>query len=156
MRNAIKISRKLKSVSKLRVSKLTKFEPDVQADEVRNRMMRSYSELGKIKSSQFSSMISAPGVFKYRAATNQYMIRERGKYTEKKQLLYILIDCSGSMVEDEGTRISLAAGVLINRLMALADGDATLYWRFFDTKSYDVTYVDNKEDAYASISTVLN
>jgi uncharacterized protein with von Willebrand factor type A (vWA) domain len=156
MRNALKISRKLKSVSKLRVSKLTKFEPDVQADEVRNRSMKSYSELGKIKSSQFSSMISAPGVFKYRAATNQYMIRERGKYTEKKQLLYMLIDCSGSMVEDDGDRISLAAGVLINRLMAVADGDATLYWRFFDTKSYDVTYVTNQEDAYASINTVLN
>jgi uncharacterized protein with von Willebrand factor type A (vWA) domain len=40
--------------------------------------------------------------------------------------------------------------------MAVADGDATLYWRFFDTKSYDVTYVTNQEDAYASINTVLN
>lgn len=154
--SAIKISRKLKSVSKLRVAKLTKFEPDVQADEIKDRLMKSYSELGKIKASQFASMVTTPGIFRYRSATNQYMVRERGKYTEKKQLLYILIDCSGSMVEDNGSRISLAAGVLINRLMAVADGDAVLYWRFFDTKSYDVKYIENKEDAYASISTVLN
>jgi uncharacterized protein with von Willebrand factor type A (vWA) domain len=49
----------------------------------------------------------------------------------------------------------MAAGILVNRLMAVAKGDANVYWRFFDTSVYDVTFVDDKAKAQSSISKIL-
>jgi uncharacterized protein with von Willebrand factor type A (vWA) domain len=83
------------------------------------------------------------------------MIRERGRFFERKQLLYVLVDCSGSMVEEGGRRINMAAGILVNRLMAVAKGDATVYWRFFDTQAHEVTFVDDKSKAQESIAKIL-
>lgn len=153
---AVKVSRKLQSISKLKTSKITKFIPDSQESEVRNRAMKNFDEFGKLKPSQFASMPAAPGLFRYKAVTNQLLIRERGKYSEKQQLLYVVVDSSGSMREEEGRRIALAAGVLINRLMAVAKGDAKVYWRFFDDKCYPCSYIEHKEQAYGTITDILN
>jgi uncharacterized protein with von Willebrand factor type A (vWA) domain len=153
---AIKVSRKLQSISKLKTSKITKFIPDSQESEVQNRAMKNFDEFGKLKPSQFASMPITPGLFRYKAATNQLLIRERGKYSEKKQLLYVVVDSSGSMREESGRRIAMAAGVLINRLMAVAKGDAALYWRFFDDKCYPCSYVEHKDQAYSTITDILN
>ncbi len=156
LRDALKVSRKLQSFSKLKTSKISKFVPDTQESEVQNRSMKSFSEIGKIKSNQYATMRIAPNLFRYKAATNQFMVRERGNFAEKQQLLYLVVDSSGSMLEDEGRRIALAAGVLINRLMAVAKGDAKVYWRFFDNSCYDVKFVEDKDTAYQTISEILN
>jgi uncharacterized protein with von Willebrand factor type A (vWA) domain len=155
LRDILMVSRKMKSFSKLRTSKVQEFTPDVEGSQVRNRAMQNYGELARIKAVQYAQKSATPSLFKYRSVTNQYLIRERGRFLEKKQLLYVLVDCSGSMTEDDSSRINMAAGVLINRLMAVAKGDANVYWRFFDTSVYDVTFVDDKEKAQASISTIL-
>lgn len=155
MREVIKISRRLKSISKLKTSKVSEFIPDTQESEVRNRSMKSYDEVRRMKGTQFSTMVAARSLFNYRTVSQQFLIRERGKFIEKKQLLYMLVDCSGSMVEDTGRRIALAGGVLVNRLMAVAEGDATLYWRFFDTRAHEATYVASKEEAHKSIKSIL-
>ncbi len=151
----LSISRKMKAFSKLRTSKIQEFIPDVEGSQVRNRTMQNYGELARIKASQYAQKAVTPNLFNYRAVTNQYMIRERGRFLEKKQLLYVLVDCSGSMTEDGHTRINMAAGILVNRLMAVAKGDANVYWRFFDTSVYDVTFVDDKAKAQSSISKIL-
>lgn len=151
----IRISRKMKAFSKLKTAKIQEFTPDVEGNQVRNRVMNNYGELARIKSEQYAQKVSMPKIFNYRTVTNQYMIRERGKFLEKKQLLYVLVDCSGSMVEDGHSRINMAAGILVNRLMAVAKGDATVYWRFFDTVAHECTFVDDKEKAQQSISKIL-
>lgn len=151
----IRISRKMKAFSKLKTSKIQEFTPDVEGNQVRNRVMNNYGELARIKSEQYAQKISMPKIFNYRTVTNQYMIRERGKFLEKKQLLYVLVDCSGSMSDGDSSRINMAAGILVNRLMAVAKGDATVYWRFFDTVAHECTFVDNKEKAQQSISKIL-
>lgn len=152
----LRVSRKLKAFSKLRTSKISKFEPDAEGEEVRNRSMKSFDEISKLKGHQFGQKTIMPKLFNYRTVTNQYAIRERGKFVEKKQLLYVLVDCSGSMQEDDNQRINKAAGILVNRLMAVADGDAELFWRFFDTRSHEFHHVTNKEEAHASIMQVMN
>lgn len=152
----LKISRKMKSFSKLKTSKIQEFTPDVEGNQVRNRTMQNYGELAKIKASQFAQKVVTPNLFNYRAVTNQYMMRERGAFLEKKQLLYVLVDSSGSMTEEGNTRINMAAGILVNRLMAVTKGDANVYWRFFDTQVYDVTFADSKESSQESISRILN
>jgi uncharacterized protein with von Willebrand factor type A (vWA) domain len=151
----IRISRKLKAISQLNTSKLVEFVPDSAGQEVRNKQMQNFNDVHKLKSSQFAQMTSNKALFNYRAVTNQYVIRERGYFKEKKQLLYVLIDCSGSMTDGGMSRVNIAAGVLVNRLMAVANGDAKLYWRFFDTKLHDMTFVEDKNQAYDSINTVL-
>jgi uncharacterized protein with von Willebrand factor type A (vWA) domain len=149
------VSRKMKSFSKLRTSKIQEFTPDVEGSQVRNRTMQNYGELARMKASQYADKVYTPHLFNYRSVTQQYMIRERGRFLEKKQLLYLLVDCSGSMTEDGSSRINMAAGILINRLMAVTKGDANVYWRFFDTVAHDVTFVDDKFKAQASISKIL-
>ena len=156
MKEILKVSRRMRSFSKLKVNKIQHFVPDAEGSEVRDRPMKNYGELGKIKPTQFTQMISMPHMFNYRAATNQYVVRERGKHVEKKQLLYVLVDCSGSMKEDDGSRINMAAGILINRLMAVAKGDAQVYWRFFDTVTYPAEYCETKSQANESIYKILN
>ena len=151
----LKISRKMKAFSKLKTGKVQEFTPDSEGNQVRNRSMQNYGELAKIKSTQYAQKVTMPNLFNYRSVTNQYMIRERGRYLDKKQLLYVLVDCSGSMQEDDGARINMAAGILVNRLMAVAKGDANLYWRFFDTVVYDSTFVDDKDKAKESMSKIL-
>lgn len=148
----VKVSRRLKAMSKLKTSKQTQFVPDTSETDVRNIAMKSYSELGRIKASQFGLLKAAKPLFQYRATSQQLILRERGKHTDQKQLLYMLIDCSGSM--RSGIRTELASGILVNRLLAVSAGDATLYWRFFDTKTYDATYVETKEQAKASIAKI--
>lgn len=151
----LRISRKMKSFSKLKTSKIQEFTPDVEGTQVRNRAMQNYGELTRIKAEQYAQKVVTPNLFNYRSVTNQYMMRERGRFLEKKQLLYVLVDCSGSMTEDGHKRINMAAGILVNRLMAVAKGDATVYWRFFDTVAHEVTFVDDKSKAQASISKIL-
>jgi uncharacterized protein with von Willebrand factor type A (vWA) domain len=151
----LRISRKMKSFSKLKTSKIQEFTPDVEGSQVRNRVMQNYGELARIKSEQYAQKVITPHLFNYRSVTNQYMIRERGRFLEKKQLLYVLVDCSGSMVEEGHRRINMAAGILVNRLMAVAKGDATVYWRFFDTRAHEVTFVDDKSKAQESIARIL-
>ena len=155
MRDVIRISRKLNAMSKLKVSKITKFVPDNEETDVQNKQMQVYSDINKIKSNQFSESVASPSLFKYKAVTNQYVRRERGKYVEKKQLLYIIVDCSGSM-QDEGRRIRYAAGILLNRLMSVFNGDATVFWRFFDTNLHECFKVEDKKSAAESINIVLN
>jgi uncharacterized protein with von Willebrand factor type A (vWA) domain len=151
----LSISRKMKSFSKLKTAKVQEFTPDVEGNQVRNRTMQNYGELTKIKASQYAQKVVTPNLFNYRSVTNQYMIRERGRFLEKKQLLYVLVDCSGSMTDAGTERINMAAGILVNRLMAVAKGDANVYWRFFDTEVRDVTFVDTKEKSQQSINEIL-
>lgn len=151
----LSISRKMKSFSKLKTSKVQEFTPDVEGNQVRNRAMQNYGELARIKASQYAQKVATPNLFNYRSVTNQYMMRERGRFLEKKQLLYVLVDSSGSMIEDGHTRINMAAGILVNRLMAVAKGDANVYWRFFDTEVYDVKFADSKESSQESINQIL-
>jgi uncharacterized protein with von Willebrand factor type A (vWA) domain len=153
--DVLRISRKMKSFSKLKTAKIQEFTPDAEGSQVRNRVMQNYGELTRIKSEQYAQKVVTPNLFNYRSVTNQYMIRERGRFLEKKQLLYVLVDCSGSMLEEGNRRINMAAGILVNRLMAVAKGDANVYWRFFDTVAHDVTFVDDKSKAQASISKIL-
>lgn len=155
MQQIVKVARRLKALSKLKTSKITKFAPDVQGDQVQNRLMRGFNEIGKVKAGDLALMSANKGLFRYRAVTSQLQIRERGIHMEKKQLLYMIVDCSGSMGDGGNYRINLAGGVLVNRLMAVAKGDATLYWRFFDTKLYECHFVANKEEAYGSIQKIL-
>jgi|AntRauTorcE11897_2_1112592.scaffolds.fasta_scaffold07578_2 Mg-chelatase subunit ChlD len=128
----INISRRLDKVAKMKVAKSSKLRPDPEGNEVRVRQMKDISELPRIQKTAWALRQTAPTQFWYKAVTNQHAVRERVVREDKKQLLYVLIDCSGSMDSDD--RIQKAGGVLFNRLKAVVEGEAEIFVSFFDSR----------------------
>lgn len=123
----VRLSRHLDQLVKMRVAKSQKLEADPEGDERRWRPIRHLGELHKIPQSEWA----LPKSYRlYRAITGQTPVWERCTRQERKQLLYLLVDCSGSM--GNGQRIAKAGGVLLNRLKAVLSEDAEVYFRFFD------------------------
>lgn len=143
----LRISRQLDAMSKLAVKRSSKIEPDPEGDSVRYRPINHLGELGRIPAAEWA----LPNTYRlYRAISRITPVRERVRRTEKKQLLYILIDCSGSM--RNGQRIQKAFGVLMNRLKAVVCGDAELYVRLFDDVLYPEHFASSPEEAKALMS----
>lgn len=124
----LKISRLLDEMPRLRVAKQKKFFADPNGQEVRTRAIKGLHEINKVVSYEWAYTKKYRN---YRLVTQQTRVRERGVHEEKRQLLYILVDCSGSM--DTKHRISVAGGILMNRLKAVMTGDAEVFFRFFDS-----------------------
>ena len=149
----LEVARKLNEFSKLRSKTEIKFNKDLEGETVMYRPMEDITELGRIRPAAWSVYAKAPNLFKYHALTGNLRVRERGNFTHYKQLLYMIIDCSGSM---GGERYWKAGGVLMNRLKAVVKGDAELIWRLFDDKAYEEHYAKTVEDAYAGLDYMRN
>ncbi len=146
-REMLRISRKLDTLSKMRVQRESKFVVDPEGDDVRTRGIKNLGEIARVTKPSWAIYQKSSSLFWLKATTGQLPVRERGIWSEKKQLLYVLIDCSGSMSEDGGIRIAKACGVLMNRLKAVLKGDATLYWRLFDTDLKTEHFVSTPAEA---------
>lgn len=129
IKSLLEVARHLDKLSKMRVRKTRKVEPDPNGDEVRQRPIEDLSELTKVPSSHLGKLKVAKRYFMYQAATQQLPVRERVTRVEKKQILYILCDASGSM---NGSRHNLAAGVVFNRIKAVIDDTAEVWLQLFD------------------------
>ena len=141
----LEVSRNLDYYSKMQVRRSVKFQPDPEGDAVRTRPIQNLDELGRIHAAEYA----LPKAYRlYRAVAKISPVRERGKRVEKQQLLYLLIDASGSM---EGERMHRAGGVLMNRLKAVVSGDAQVYVRFFDSFLHEEHFSDSPESAKSLI-----
>ena len=124
----LRISRTLDKLTRMQVRREKKLVPDPEGDERRLRPMEHFGELSRIPQSAWA----LPRNYRnYLAVTRQLPVRERVTRKERKQLLYVICDCSGSM--GSGQRIYKAGGIIMNRLKAVIDGDAELWFRWFDT-----------------------
>ncbi len=124
----LRISRNLDKLTRMKVSRQKKLEPDPEGDERRLRPLEHFGELMRIPQSAWA----LPRNYRnYLAVTQQLLVRERVTRRERKQLLYVICDCSGSM--GSGQRLFKAGGIVMNRLKAVIDGDAELWFRWFDT-----------------------
>ncbi|MBI3952721.1 MAG: hypothetical protein HY336_02070 [Candidatus Doudnabacteria bacterium] len=148
-REMVRISRSLDELSRMKVSRESKFTPDPEGDDVRSRPIRNLGELTRVSKPSWAIYQKSRTLFWYQAVTKQLSVRERGIRSERKQLLYLIIDCSGSM--KEGQRVAKACGVLMNRLKAVLRGDAVLYWRLFDTKLREEHFVSTPEEGKAAM-----
>lgn len=136
-----RISRQLDDTELMDVAKSITQAEDNAGDERRNRPIKDLGELNRLAIPEWCY---PRNYLRYRLMTNQAMIRERTKRVVKKQLLYLLIDGSGSM---EGPRIARAGGVLMNRLRAVMAGEAEVYVRFFDYDLHPEHKVRTKAEA---------
>ncbi len=128
----LQISRNLDQLTRMQVRKSKKQEADPAGDEIRKRPIRHLGELNRIEKSYWGIRQQSKIYFDYLAVSGKIPVRERVTTIERKQLLYVIIDCSGSM--GEGKRIFKAGGILMNRLKAVIAGEAELYVRLFDSK----------------------
>lgn len=140
----LQISRQLDKLSKMQVVKCKKQMPDPEGNTVRVRPIKSISEMSRMVKSEWAN----PSTYRtYRIVSGTAQVRERVNNVEKKQLLYIIVDCSGSM--SSGQRIYKAGGIIMNRIKAVISGDAEIYIRMFDeelkTERHVITPEEGKE-----------
>ena len=133
----LQVSRHLDKLARMRTAKRVKVFPDIEGEDVRHRPIESFSEMHRLPQTEWALPRSLRN---YRIATRAAHVRERVKREEKQQLLYMMIDCSGSM--DSGQRIYKAGGVLFNRLKAVVAGDAQIFVRFFDSRLFEEHHAD--------------
>jgi Mg-chelatase subunit ChlD len=123
-----RIARQLDEISELR-SKTAKPYADPDGEDVGLRPIRDIGELGRAGQSTFALPETLRNA---RAAMGDLDIREPQSRRDKKQLLFSLVDGSDSMLWYGALGASRAAGVIMNRLRAVIDGEAEVYLRFFD------------------------
>jgi Mg-chelatase subunit ChlD len=150
------IGRQLSQIDGISVVPQVTITPNAHGEDVRRRQMRDPQELPRIDKHQWALLERAPQLFWQRVMSREMCVREKVTRTDKKQLLYLLIDCSGSMDSDGGKRIGAACGVLMNRLRAVIEGKAELYYRFFDGAVHPERHVRTKEEAIKAMQDVLS
>ena len=147
----LEVARNLELLSQMNVRKRRHLEADVEGDDIKVRQIKGFDELGSLRQYEWA----LPESYRLmRVATRATSIRERAKRIDKKQLLYLIVDCSGSM--DDPQRIGKACGIVMNRLKAVANEDAEVYLAFFAEKLYDEFSAKNAKEARALMMMVEN
>ena len=145
----LEISRELEKVVRFRVAKSDKKTPDNEGDDSQTRQIKSLMELGRIPATEYA----LPQTYRIiRAATRDTRIRERVSREDNTQLIYMIIDCSGSMLYGDNSIVK-AGGVLFNRLKAVVKEEAVMRFCFFDTKLFPEHIAETPEQARAIMST---
>ena len=148
----VNVARNLENLTRFRVSKSNVFKPDIEGDDIQKRQIAGLHEIGKISEIEYA----LPSVYRMlKVITGQTLIKERVSREDKQQLLYVIIDCSGSMNYGDNA-INKAGGVLFNRLKAVVKEEAQMYFRFFDTKLFKEHFAGDKTQARACMKLFKN
>lgn len=127
--------------------------PDPNGEEV---VLRDIQDLGELGRASQSAYTLPPRLRLKQAAMGETQIREPQTRHDKKQLLYMVVDGSGSMLEYNCLAASRAAGVVMNRLQAVIDGDAELYLRFFDETLREQEYHANSPESAQELMRIVS
>ncbi len=124
--------------------------------EKKHYPIQNLSQLAKLDPRSWALYLEDPSLFWHSVTNHELMIREakNDRTNDSKQLLYMLIDSSGSM--DSVSRIGTALAVLLNRLEAVCEGKAELFYRFFDAHAYQEYHTLNFKDAKEALKRVKN
>ena len=108
---------------------------------IRSRGIRDMAELPKVARVAHGL---PDHIFWQRAVERRLPVREFCALEEQKQLIYMLVDCSGSMSEDR--RIVKAGGILLNRVKAVIRGEAEIYLRLYEGAPHERMQALNPEE----------
>lgn len=136
LQEVLRIARHLDTLSELQRGR-SKLTPDPNGEDVKLRSIRELSELGRVGQQDLALPRQLRNM---RAAQGELNVRNPQTRHDKKQLLFMVVDGTGSMLGDGATSASRAAGVVVNRLQAVIDGDAELFIRFFDSTLREKEY----------------
>ncbi len=147
------ISRRLDEFPQFNPTTLRDRRVTMSSPERITRPIRSLDEVSRMPSIHWSLYDAHRSLFLYRAASHQLTVTERvNEPLTQKQLLYLLIDSSGSMTKPDFKPVGAALAVLLNRLRAVSEGDAELYYRMFDIAAYEQNAVKNFSDAQRAMA----
>lgn len=154
-RKIAEIALVLKGAPEMGIAGASQREAIKGGTNLRLRRLKSPSELALIPQSSWALYMAAPGLFWEKVMNHELHVRERVTFRESKskQLLYALIDVSGSM--DSTAKIGVALGVLLNRLQGVMKGEAELYYRFFDGDVFEEHHVRTRSDAIQAMKSLL-
>ncbi|HEY9774506.1 MAG TPA: hypothetical protein V6C81_11950 [Planktothrix sp.] len=144
LRMMLDMSRQLDMFESVKITKRQGTTPDPEGEDVRRRRMKDISEFGRIVPAELSVRTVSRSYFRYRLATHKVVIRERIKHFQRKQIIFILLDGSGSM---GGAKHWRASGVVMNRLKAVLAGDAELWLSVFDIQLTKVHHAATEAQA---------
>ena len=126
-----------------------KMIPAADGDQTRMRMMQSFDELPRMAPAAWAMKVASAKYFRYRVATKSFMVREKIKRSDKKQLFYAMLDRSKSM--QQGERIYKLLAILMNRLRAVGRREAILGYSYFDSQVHEEVLVKEVADAREEI-----
>lgn len=151
LQELVRIARHLDTLSELQRGR-SKLVPDPDGEDTKLRDIRDLGELGRVNQQAYA----LPRRLRIkRAIQGELDVREAHTRRAKKQLLFLVVDGTGSMLWDGAVSASRAAGVVMNRLQAVIDGDAEVYVRFFDRNLRQAEYhAHNAESARELMRTV--
>lgn len=144
------ISDKIDIVIPMMGNYIKKKDPEGKITEYRR--MKSYDELRKIRKRRWAEFKFQKDLFWLKLANKEFDIRERLTKECKKQIVFLLIDSSGSM--NSGERFQKALGVLLNRIKAVKRKEAEVYFALFDTKIHEIHEVINEEDCEKALALI--
>ena len=136
-----KLSSVLKKTAKFKASSSRRYIPDPNGNVKRPTLMREFSQITSLKPLSQAVM----PMFDYKLATKQLVVSQKVKVINQKQLLYLLIDESGSMNNPD--RIGYVLAVVLNRLEAVKNGEAVLYISLFDDVIKEPTKIETEAEA---------
>lgn len=145
LKEVLQVSRKLDKLSPMKLASSRKMEADPAGSRIRNRRMRDLSELSKINVASWMDMKVSKSYFWYKAVENNYKGQEKAEVIEKKQVVFILVDGSGSM--SEGNKHLRSSGIVMNRLKGVLKGDAVVFLTLYSQSISTVYKVETPEDA---------
>jgi uncharacterized protein with von Willebrand factor type A (vWA) domain len=147
----LRIARNLEHCVPLKSLKDVKFRADPEGDAFRSRGIYDMDEMLKLVQNEHSYSRT---MGMYRLVSQESTIREKGFYSIKKQLLYILLDVSGSMADEDRARVQRAGGIVLNRLGAVMRGEAELYLCPYDDNIHQEVQIKTKEEAFNALKFV--
>lgn len=144
----IKIKAYLENTQGLTTSKDSKKVQNNDSTDKENYQMESHNQITKVKKS--SMMMDN---FDDKFIKKELVVSEKVKPVERKQILYMLLDDSGSM--SCKVKQTYVRAVLLNRLEAVVDGKAELKFCLYESKRYnfhEVKDIKASQKLYKEIS----
>lgn len=145
METMLETSRTIDKFESLAITKRQGTKPDPNGEEVRRRLMKDISEVGRVVPTDLAWRNVNRTYWRYRLASHKCIVREKITRYARKQIIFILLDGSGSM--GTARKHWRASGVVMNRLKAVLSGDAELWLSVFDTRMTDVHHAATEQEA---------
>lgn len=143
----IKIKAYLENAKGMETSLDSKKKRNNDSTERNTLRMEEHAQITKVRKSQMMM-----DTFDDKLIKKELNVKEKVKPEEKKQILYMLLDDSGSM----GCKIkqTYVRAVLLNRLESVVDGKSELQFCLYESNRYGFHEVKDKKDAQKLYKTI--
>jgi len=145
--NDIRVKAYLENTKGLSTSLESENKKNNDSEKRDNFHMENYDQIAKVSKTK----MAMPN-FDDKFIKKELIVKEKVKPEEKKQILYMLLDDSGSMTNE--TKQTYVRAVLLNRLEAVVKGNAELKFCLYESKRYNFMDIVDKKGAKKAFNMV--